>query len=93
MTALEDKFSVPHIRQDGARFHVHSYSLVTSRKRPWENFALSWCSEPFCETNLSEVKKAIEEEHDPANLCHCVAAKEWLRSKAGRAAISAVKRG
>lgn len=89
MVSLRDKFSVTHIIQEGARFHVHSYSLVRSRKRLLDSFSLAWCSEPFCETNYREVLRCVEEGHDPAKLCPCTDAKSWLATDEGRAAVKA----
>lgn len=75
---LKAKFSVKHICKDGARYHVHSYGLYQSRTT-FESFAVTWCSEPFCEDNLHAIQAIQENGLDPVRCCPSVAAKEWLK--------------
>lgn len=82
---LSDKFSVKHVRQEGARFHVHSWGLCNGRFGV--EFGTTWCSEPFCEDNLPSILECVANGLDPARIIPAVPAREWLASDPGRLAL------
>jgi hypothetical protein len=84
-SAIRNQFNVKHVRKQGARFHVHSYGLYESYHK---RRAITWCSEAFCTDNRVGVFTCIEMGLDPARMIPSVAAKEWLSSRAGRAALA-----
>lgn len=86
--ALRTKFNVRHIIQNGARFHVTSYGLWRSRKVPFDDFCIDWCSEPFCERNIQCIETWVKNGHDPAECCYSPAVKDWLKTSAGRAVLA-----
>jgi hypothetical protein len=85
---IADKFNVTHIRQEGARFHVLSFGGYISSKTG-QHFGLTWCSEPFCEVNATAISEGLQEGLDPIKHVPAVAAREWLKSDAGRRALQA----
>jgi hypothetical protein len=87
--ALADKFNVKHIRQEGARFHVHSWSMC--RGRFDVDFSIRWCSEPFCEHNLPPILDCVANGLAPSHIIPAVPAREWLASDDGRAILRSFK--
>lgn len=87
MVTLKEKFSIKHIYEEGARFHVHSWSLIGSAKS-FRNFTVTMCSEPFCEDNLVAIQDCLKHGVDPAKVIPSVSAKKWLQSDEGQNAIS-----